>query len=838
MAKAQKSNTQKKTAQNNIHQRIKNLFAEQDTPTYLNIRQTEELKARLHELEAKLAGQQAESIDQKLPENQESDNLTVQVAELKAKLGEPISKEAGTTRFVRPASAGNIRTKLVIAFIGVALIAIAIMGFATYTSFRNQIREDIRQRLLNIASIAALQHDGNLHASITGPDSMSEQAYQQMMAQDISIIRTAPDLIYIYTMRMNEQGQIYFVIDARQEEDYDVVDVGTIYEEPSAFLLENFTTLDHPAVEEEFYTDEWGTLLSAYAPFYKADGTREGLVGVDIAADKVLEQERKVLYQILGTTLAVMFVVGGLGLYLGTVFTRPITNLSSVAQRVAEGDLNARAIVESHDEIGTLAITFNNMTSQLKNLVESLEQRVAERTQDLEIASEVGRAITEKVASQYEMLAEAVKIIRERFNLYYVQIYLVDQSGRNLVLRAGTDEVGKQLMRKSHYLPIGLGSVNGRAASEKQAVVIKDTEKSSNFLPNPLLPLTRSEMSVPLMVGDKVVGVLDMQSERPGSLNETNLPAFTALAGQLAVAIQNASLFTQTAQARAETEEQSRRLTAKGWQEFLDGIQRSERIGFSYAQEEVIPLVEVDSAPAQGEDMLVTPIELAGAKIGEICLEDEPGRAWTASENEIIQATAAQVAQHIENLRLLAQAERYRVEAEQSIRRLTRESWDEYLHQSQEMQTGFLYDGEKVSPVAQPDDLEAALSCDIKVHGEPIGQLSIVGADVATLSVEEQELITSVTERLSAHIENLRLSAQTEEALAVSQKLAQREQALRQVTAAVRSSTNLETILRTTAREVGSILGRQTIVRLTPLSNGNQAESVSEDGLNSPAKQS
>ncbi len=525
--------------------------------------------------------------------------------------------------------------------------------------------------------------------------------------------------------------------------------------------------------------------------------------------------------------VALAFVVG---LFAANAILKPLRQLEEAAKELEKGNLAYRVQIDSRDEFEHLAGLVNRMATRLQDSFAFLEQHIAERTQDLTIVSQVGATITEKVSNLYEMMTEAVEIIRSRFHLYHVQIYLLDPSGRNLILNAATGDIGSQLLRQSHRLPVGRGSINGRAASELQTVVAEDTRLSADFLPNPLLPLTRSEMAIPLTVGKQTIGVLNVQSEYPGALSDTNRPVFELLAGQLAVAIRNALLFMETVQVRDELEQHSRRLTAKGWQEFLDGIQRSERIGFSYAQEEVIPLVEVDSAPAQGEDMLVAPIELAGTKIGEIRLGDEPGRAWTASEREIIQATAAQVAQHLENLRLLAQAESYRAEAEQAIRRLTREGWDEYLRQSREMQTGYLYDGERVSPTTQPDDLDAALSCDIKVRGESIGQLSILGDTTATLSDEEQELIASVTERLGAHIENLRLSAQTEEALARSQKLAQREQALRQVTAAVRGSTNLETILRTTARELGNLLGRRILVQLTPPAKNEPAASGSGNG--------
>ncbi len=533
------------------------------------------------------------------------------------------------------------------------------------------------------------------------------------------------------------------------------------------------------------------------------------------------------LFTLAFYAVAIAFVIG---LFATNTILKPLRQLESAAQELERGNLAYRVQIDSQDEFDQLAGLINRMAARLQDSFAFLEQRITERTQGLVVASQIGMTIIEKVSNPYTMMMEAVEIIRSRFNLYHAQIYLLDSSGHNLTLSAATGEIGAHLLRQGHHLPVGPGSINGRAVSGQQTMVVEDTRTSTDFLYNPLLPLTRSEMAIPLMIGEQAIGVLDLQSERSGTLNEINRPIYEMLAGHLAVAIRNALLFAETMQVRDDLIERTHRLAVAGWQEFLDGIQRSEKIGFVYAQEEVIPLVEAGSTPLQGEDMLAVPIELAGAKIGEIYLADEPGRAWTAQETEIIRATANQIALQLENLRLLAQAEKYRQEAEQAVRRLTREGWEEYLQQSREIQTSFLYDGEKVSAVQEPDELEAVLSSEIRVRGETIGQLSLLGVEADALSENERDLVVAVTERLSAHIENLRLSAQTEQALAVSQKLAQREQALRQITAAVRSSTNLETILRTTARELGSLLGRRTLVQLTSLTKDVSAGSEPGNG--------
>jgi len=248
--------------------------------------------------------------------------------------------------------------------------------------------------------------------------------------------------------------------------------------------------------------------------------------------------------------IAVLLAAGGVSILLSRFLSGPIVRLTQVAEQVTAGDMEAQAKVESADETGTLANAFNRMTAQLRDFIGTLESRVTERTRNLELAAEVGRTVSQ-VRALDVMLKDAAELIRKQFDLYYVQVYLTDASQTNLVLQSGTGSVGEQLISRSHSLPLNTNSINGRAAVEKKSVVISDTIASLTFKPNPLLPNTRSEMAVPLLVGDRVVGVLDMQSEHAGSLNQETLPAFEALAGQLAIAIQNANLLEEAKQARA-----------------------------------------------------------------------------------------------------------------------------------------------------------------------------------------------------------------------------------------------------------------------------------------------
>lgn len=703
---------------------------------------------------------------------------------------------------IRQAWSGNIRVKVVTSFTVMALISVAIVGTVVYISYRNQVRADIRQRLLNIVTITAMRLDGDLHATLQTPQDMQTEAYRQMMAEGDEIIATDPELIFSYTMRLNEQGQIYFVIDSRRADDTEREPIGKIYDEPSETLRAFFNAPDHPIVEEEIYTDQYGSVLSAFAPFYRADGSLEGIFGIDIAADAVLEQERNVLYLILGTTFGTMFLVTLLGLFLGNLFVVPVINLSAVAKKITEGDLSARAKIETTDEVGDLAQAFNAMTSQLQGTLQGLERRVAERTRNLELAGEVGRTVSQVRALDI-MLKEAAELIRSQFDLYYVQVYLTDPSQTNLILQSGTGAVGAELLGRGHRLPLNTASINGRAAIEKRSIVVEDTAASAAFKPNPLLPDTRSEMAVPLLIGEKVVGVLDLQSGQANALNQDTLTAFEALAGQLAIAIQNAAFLAETQQARAEVEAQARRLTRANWADYMDAIHQPEETGFVFEQNKVAPLTGEEPVK---DNALVAPITVTGEALGNLIVEMEGGSPIARTE-ELVNTVAQQVARQIESLRLLDSAERYRFEAEQASRRLTREGWQDYTDANADKGLSYIYDLKEVRTYNQIEDQqteESAFNLPLKVRDETVGRLVVQG--LTSDDTESLELANAVAERLGAHIESLRQFDQTQSALAQSEKLFEASRVLTQ-------ASDLQELLASTVKMLDiSEINRATMV--------------------------
>lgn len=466
----------------------------------------------------------------------------------------------------------------------------------------------------------------------------------------------------------------------------------------------------------------------------------------------------------LVTTLAVTTGLAILGLFLIWLFStrviiQPLRILSQFASRQMAGETGSRVSVTSGDEFQQLAETFNALAGSVEEERMNLERRVAERTQSLELAAEVGRSVSQ-VRALDVMLKDAVDLIRSQFDLYYAQVYLTDSGQTNLILQSGTGTVGAQLVGRGHRLPLDTGSINGRAATEKRPVIVADTAASATFRPNPLLPETRSEMAVPLLVGEKVVGVLDLQSKQSGALSPEILPAFEALAGQLAIAIQNAKLLVETEQARAALEKHARRLVRAGWDEHLDAVHKPEHIGFVFDRKAITPLTDVEGSQLiESERAVSAPIALTGEALGSLVVEiDDETRQEQAID--LVNIVSRQVAQQIENLRLLESAERYRYEAEKTARLQTIEGWQRYIESRSPESLGYLYDTKEVHPqVNSRDENLSMLALPLKARDETIGKLSVQG-----LTYEDQEsteLISAVAERLSAHIENLRLFEET-----------------------------------------------------------------------------
>lgn len=317
------------------------------------------------------------------------------------------------------------------------------------------------------------------------------------------------------------------------------------------------------------------------------------------------------------------------------------------------------------DEEKRLFKTLTGQTAVVLNNQLLLEQ-TQKRANELATVAEVGTAIT-TIREVDELLQQVVDLTKERFNLYHAHVYLLDESD-NLVLTSGSGEVGRQMVTEGRIIPLQqTKSLIARAARRRAGVIVNDVTTDPDFLPHHLLPNTKSEMAVPIIVSNKVLGVLDVQSDKANHFTQDDVRTKVTLGAQIGVALQNARSFARSETALNELEELTRRLRREGWEDYFSAL--SGEMGFSYNQKELVPIEAAPSdiksqeaAPSNGLMRLEKSLLVQGESIGTIALSDP--QTLKDDAGDIITAVAERLSAHIENLRLSAQTEQARRQAE------------------------------------------------------------------------------------------------------------------------------------------------------------------------------
>ncbi len=404
--------------------------------------------------------------------------------------------------------------------------------------------------------------------------------------------------------------------------------------------------------------------------------------GLYIVAEKAVSEALSLAITNIGLiaalTVTAMVVAGGVGVLLVGQIVQPVEALADTAQSIADGELEQRAEVKRRDEIGRLANSFNMMTARLSDLISTLEERVQMRTADLEqrsdqleAAADVGRVAT-SILDMDELIQRVVQLIRARFDLYYVGLFLVDETGRWAVLKAGTGQAGKAMLARGHQLKIGRASMISWSITHAQARIAQVAEEDALRLATPELPETRAEAALPLRSRGQVIGALTVQSDRPGAFDEAFLAILQTMVDQIAVAIDNARLFVES-QAAIEAERRAYgELSGQAWRELL----RSRTgWGYRYTQQSIAssegawePEMEEaaqtgrtvqHAGEGNGRPTVAIPVHEHGRVVGVLSFrKDDPSQAWTPEEIAILEELVEQLGIALESARLYEDTQR------------------------------------------------------------------------------------------------------------------------------------------------------------------------------------
>jgi GAF domain-containing protein/HAMP domain-containing protein len=449
--------------------------------------------------------------------------------------------------------------------------------------------------------------------------------------------------------------------------------------EVSEFLIDPAASADQTPEIQTYVGLNGETVLGTYIPL----GTPQWAVVIELPWKEAYQNIISLAWQSLALILIIALLAGLVG-YLGARRTSaPLVDLSNVAIEIANGNLSAQARETGVSELVQLSNSFNNMTSQLRDSIGNLEQRVFQRTQALAVANQQ----SERRAKQFEAIAQVARsitstqnfeillpqitnLLSREFGFYHVGIFLLDARKEYAVLSASNSEGGQRMLERNHRLKVGETGLVGFVTSAGKARVALDTGADAMFFNNPDLPETRSEIALPLLVGNQIIGALDVQSNQPNAFDQDDINILSTLADQVSIAIQNARQYEATRRALSESESLSRQFVQTGWQQFtksqnLTGIRHTgAKATLLYAksrkgkgEDESSSNREQARAKARGATLSL-PVKLRGEVIGSVDVRSPANRQFDQDELDIVTAIIERAAIAMENARLLAESQK------------------------------------------------------------------------------------------------------------------------------------------------------------------------------------
>ena len=281
-------------------------------------------------------------------------------------------------------------------------------------------------------------------------------------------------------------------------------------------------------------------------------------------------------------------------------------------------------------------------------------QQVEERARQLQIVADVARTAT-SIQELGTLLNPLTHLISQRFGYYHVGIFLLDEQNQYAILEASNTEGGLVMLKRGHRLKVGEQGIVGFVTSRGESRIALNVGQDSVFFNNPDLPDTRSELALPLKIGETILGALDLQSVEENAFTQADVSVLSILADQVAVAIQNARSSEQAQRALLEADLATKQLSGEAWKGYAKSIQSK---GSRYDGVKSEALKEA-SVSRNENGSLSIPVQLRGQTIGRLKLKaSDAARNWTEDERAIIESTAERVAIAMEGARLLEEAQK------------------------------------------------------------------------------------------------------------------------------------------------------------------------------------
>ncbi|MDA0243616.1 MAG: GAF domain-containing protein [Chloroflexi bacterium] len=306
-----------------------------------------------------------------------------------------------------------------------------------------------------------------------------------------------------------------------------------------------------------------------------------------------------------------------------------------------------------------------------QRLQQQISQSLVRRSRQVQTTTQIAQEIA-SAGELYELYQRVVDLTKEEFGYYHAQILQYNPALDAVALMYGYGEVGQKMLQAGHAMPLGVGLI-GRAAQSGQPVLSVDVRQNPNWRPQPLLPDTVSELAVPIKFGHQVLGVLDVQSNVRGQITAEDQLVLEGLCGQIGTAIESTRLRQDMEERLNELNNLQRLISREAWQSYLSTFE-GQPTGYLFDKQTVQPLMTNGEGkrrdtgrlvlPITAEKSRTLPISVRGEVIGTIGVQDIGETPLSLEEEELLSAISAQVAEALENARLLEQTQKRAVEME------------------------------------------------------------------------------------------------------------------------------------------------------------------------------
>lgn len=414
--------------------------------------------------------------------------------------------------------------------------------------------------------------------------------------------------------------------------------------------------------------------------------------------------------------------------------------------------------------------------------VKKAEELAQIRAQRLLTASEIARD-TSGMLELESLLNNAVNMVLERFGFYHASIFLIDPLGEYAVLRESTGDAGARMKNVGHKLAVGSNSIVGQATSRGETLVVNEVRRYEFYYPNPLLPDTRAEMAIPLKIANRVLGALDVQSTKVNTFTPEDVQTLQILADQLATAILNAELYTSAQETLAQ-------------HRFLHQI--SAAASSSQNVEEALRTTAQGMQVARKDDRVS--IHLLNDN-GELVLSALAGFPTAQRPKEVIPLGEGIIG---------------RVALEKSPARVA------------DVQTDPFY-------VPTGENIHSQLAVPIIYTDRLMGVLNLESEKVAAYTENDEEILSTMGSNLGSIIANAQLVSRV-------QNQVERQRQIFEITAKIRRSADMNSILETSTSELAKALRAQkAAIRISldadhPAEIHDEQHPIDNDGQNNGSK--